>query len=70
MDSTRAGQINRERSLAWARATDAADRNALHRARVAVIERGVREAVFTAPDLFPKLNFRAVAERVVEMIEG
>jgi hypothetical protein len=70
MDSTLHGQQTRERSLAYQRATDAAEARALTKRRIAILEAGIRNAINTAPDVFAGLDAHGAATLVVQTWES
>lgn len=70
MDSTLHDQQIRERSLAYTRATDAAEARALTKRRIAILEAGIRNAINTAPDVFAGLDARGAATLIVQTWES
>ena len=55
---------------AWQEAKADTEADQLRRVRVNAIEQGLGQAVRHVPDAFPALDLRALAGRVVDLIEG
>lgn len=65
MDSTLHDQQARERSLAYTRATDAAERRALGKKRVNLLEAAIRDAIGNSKGALDGLDARGAATLVV-----